>query len=229
MPQVVNRALVDKKSKDRALLPAFTAFSEYYGFDIRLARIRRPQEKGKVERFVGEFQTDFLPQLPKKTGHSLAELNAAAIDWCDEINSFIHHTTGKAPFDRLIEEDLAPLPDIRYLDNKTVKVNKDGTLSYRGEIYTVDNRFAKCTGEIIDKENTIFLNVDGEIVILGRRDLPVYARHFYSNTKTDWRIKQKKAPSVKSNLIDKLITYVFEEIVLDSHTLHCHLKRREAA
>ncbi len=224
MPQVVNRALVDKKSKDRALLPAFTSFSEYYGFNIRLARIRRPQEKGKVERFVGEFQSDFLPQLAKKTGHNLADLNVEALEWCDEVNARVHGTTHKVPFDQLVKEGLSPLPDIRYLDNKTVKVASDGTLSYRGEIYAVDNRFAKCTGEIIDMDNTIFLKVDGELILLGRRDLPVYARHFYSKTKTDWRVKQKHAPRAKSSVLDRLITDMFDEIKVDWDTLTCIMK-----
>lgn len=228
MPQVVNRALVDKNSKDRALLPAFTSFSEYYGFDIRLARIRRPQEKGKVERFVGEFQADFLPQLPKKTGHNLAGLNVEALEWCDEVNAQVHSTTNKVPFDRLKEEGLTPLPDIRYLDNKTVKVNRDGSLSYRGEIYTVDNRFAKCTGEIIDLDNTIFLQIDGELIILGRRDLPVYARHFYSKTKTDWRVKQKHAPKVKTGIFDRLIADILDEIVINWNTLSCSMKPKRS-
>ena len=225
MPQVVNRALIDKKSKDRALLPAFTAFSEYYGFDIRLARVRRPQEKGKVERFVGEFEKDFLPQLSKKTGHSLIDLNVEALAWCDEVNSRIHSTTNKVPFDRLTQEPLAPLPSTRYLDNKTITVNKDGTLSYRGEIYEVDNRFAYCTGEVIDQGNSILLMIDGELVILGRRDLPVYIRHYYSKTKIDWRLKQKHAPKVKPNsLINRIVTDVFDKIEVNWNTLTCFMK-----
>ena len=31
---------------ERELVPEFTSFADYYGFDIVLARIRRPQEKG---------------------------------------------------------------------------------------------------------------------------------------------------------------------------------------
>jgi len=229
MPQVVNRALVEKASKDRALLPAFTAFSEYYGFDIRLARVRRPQEKGKVERFVGEFQSDFLPQLEKKTRNNLDELNALAIEWCNEVNGRVHSTTNKIPFEQLSFEGLAPVPEIRYLDNKTVKVSKDGSLSYRGTIYNVDNRYANCIGEIIDMENTIFLKIDGDSIILGRRDLPVYARHFYSNTKSDWRITQKRARKKKSSIVNRIVPEnEFEEIIVNWDTLSCCMCRRSA-
>lgn len=50
MPQVVNRCLREGQPHqlERELVPEFTSFADYYGFDIVLARIRRPQEKGKV-------------------------------------------------------------------------------------------------------------------------------------------------------------------------------------
>ena len=48
-------------------------------FDIVLARIRRPQEKVKVERFIKYFKENFIPQLDKKTGHDLDELNRLAL------------------------------------------------------------------------------------------------------------------------------------------------------
>ena len=85
MPQVVNRCLREghPHQLERELVPEFTSFADYYGFDIVLARIRRPQEKGKVERFVGYFKDSFIPFLDKKTGHDLNELNDLARKWCD--------------------------------------------------------------------------------------------------------------------------------------------------
>ena len=54
MPQVVNRCLREGPTHilERELVPEFTSFADYYGFDIVLARIRRPQEKGYVKTFV---------------------------------------------------------------------------------------------------------------------------------------------------------------------------------
>ena len=45
MPQVVNRCLREghPHQLERELVPEFTSFADYYGFDIVLARIRRPQ------------------------------------------------------------------------------------------------------------------------------------------------------------------------------------------
>ena len=64
---------------ERELVPEFTSFADYYGFDIVLARIHRPQEKVKVERFIKYFKENFIPQLDKKTGHDLDELNRLAL------------------------------------------------------------------------------------------------------------------------------------------------------
>ena len=64
---------------ERELVPELTSFADYYGFDIVLARIRRPQEKSKVERFIKYFKENFIPQLDKKTGHDLDELNRLAL------------------------------------------------------------------------------------------------------------------------------------------------------
>ena len=46
MPQVVNRCLREGPTHilERELVPEFTSFADYYGFDIVLARIRRPQD-----------------------------------------------------------------------------------------------------------------------------------------------------------------------------------------
>ena len=62
MPQVVNRCLREGPTHilERELVPEFTSFADYYGFDIALARIRRPQEKGYSEK-----QDD-----PQVSGHS---------------------------------------------------------------------------------------------------------------------------------------------------------------
>lgn len=64
---------------ERELVPEFTSFADYYGFDIVLARIRRQQDKGTVERFVKYSKENFIPQLDKKTGHDLDELNRLAL------------------------------------------------------------------------------------------------------------------------------------------------------
>ena len=202
MPQVVNRCLTaeGRNSFERMLIPEFTSFADYVGFDITLARIRRPQQKGKVERVVKYFKEGFMPLLPKKTGHSLADLNQRAMQWCDEVNHQKHTTTMEIPYDRLESENLKPLPHIPYFEDTTVKVSKDGCISFRGRVFSVDIRFAGTEGKVVDLENTIFGYFDGKLVILGKRDLPVYIRHQYCQSRHSRKIKQKRTKSVTTNI-----------------------------
>ena len=213
MPQVVNRCINPRKSGKlkRELVPEFTAFADYYGFDIVLARIRRPQEKGKVERFVGHFKNSFLPLLGHKTGHDLQHLNRMAKEWCDDANHRIHGTTGKRPALLLHEENLRELPRTPYYENDTIQVQRDGSISYHGQIYQTDPGLSGCSGRIIDLQNTLFAFIDGRYFLLGKRDLPVYIRRRYSGTTQAVRQKHSKKPS-ESN---KLPVPHIEEITID--------------
>ena len=201
MPQVVNRCLIDRTSHklERELVPEFVSFSHYCGFEIRLARIRRPQEKGKVERFVEFFKDSFMPLLEKKTGHDLEDLNSRALLWCDKVNSQIHGTTGEKPCDRLPQEDLNPLPGIPYFQDDTVKVYRDGSIYYHGHVYLVDSKYAGEEGKIVQKGNSIFCIINNELVILGKRNLPVYIRKRYSRTEQTVKHQKQKQPSSKLN------------------------------
>jgi transposase len=202
MPQIVNRCLTTGagSSLERSLIPEFTSFADYVGFDISLCRIRRPQQKGKIERFVKYFKDGFMPQLPKKTGHSLADLNEQAMQWCDEVNNQVHMTTMEIPYDRLESENLNPLPQIPYLEDTTAKVSKDGCVAFRGRVFNVDMRFAGTEGKIIDLEDTIFGYFDGTLVILGKRDLPVHVRHQYCHSRNSGKLKQKRTRPVTSDI-----------------------------
>ena len=206
MPQVVNRCLVDRTSHklERELVPEFVSFADYCGFTIALTRIRRPQEKGKVERFVGFFKDSFMPLLEKKTGHDLEDLNSRALLWCDKVNSQIHGTTGEKPCDRLPQENLKPLPDITYFEDDTVKVYRDGSIYYHGYVYSVDSRYEGEDGKIVEKNNSIFCIINNELVILGKRNLPVYIRKRYSRTKQEVK-KQKKRKSKHNSLASRFI------------------------
>ncbi len=209
MPQVVNRCLIDRESHklERELIPEFVSFSHYCEFEIRLARIRRPQEKGKVERFVGFFKDSFMPLLEKKTGHDLGDLNSRALLWCDNVNSKVHGTTEEKPFDRLPDENLKPLPEVTYFQDNTVKVHRDGSIFYHGYVYSVDSKYAGEEGKIVIKGNSIFAIINNELVILGKRNLPVYIRKRYSRTEEPLKPqKQKKAKPVQNSLLSRFIS-----------------------
>lgn len=212
MPQVVNRCLREGQPHqlERELVPEFTSFADYYGFDIVLAHIRRPQEKGKVERFVGYFKDSFIPYLDKKTGHDLNELNTLARQWCDKVNSDVHSTTEEKPSARLPQETLRELPAIPYYEENTIHVQKDGSVYFHGRVYHVDESLAGCSGEVIDLEDTLFAKIDGRSFILGVRDLPVYIRKRYSHTKQN--IDGQKRRKYKTGTLDKWLPKLYENV-----------------
>lgn len=210
MPQIVNRCLREGKpyQLEREFLPEFTSFADYYGFDIVLACIRRPQEKGKVERFVGYFKDSFIPLLDKKSGHSLDQLNILARQWCDKVNSDIHTTTEDKPCDRLPYETLRELPSITYYEENRIVVQRDGSVYFRGRVYHVDESLAGCSGEVTDLEDTLFAKIDSRSFILGIRDLPVYIRKRYSHTNQN--IKRQNHRKQKTGTLDKWLPKLYE-------------------
>lgn len=87
-----------------------------------------------------------MPLLPKKTSHLFIDLNQQAIQRCDEVNNQIHMTTMEIPYNRLASEGLNPLTQIPYLEDTVAKVSKDGCVTFRGRVFTVDIRFAGIEG-----------------------------------------------------------------------------------
>lgn len=218
MPQIVNRCLREEGTHklQRELLPEFTSFADYYGFDIVLARIRRPQEKGKVERFVKYFKDSFMPFLEKRTGHNLDDLNRQALNWCDSVNKRIHTTTGEKPFKRLPLETLTELPPISYYEMNEAQVHLDGAVYFRGRLYYVDSSYSGNTGIIYDLEDTLFIEIEGKVMFLGTRNVPVFIRKRYSQTKQVVHGQKKRKHTSKS--LEKWVPKKYTDIDMDWRT-----------
>lgn len=229
MPQVVNRCLRDGTSHtlERELVPEFTNFADYCGFDIVLARIRRPQEKGKVERFVGFFNDSFMPLLEKKTGHDLDDLNRRARLWCDKVNSQIHGTTGEKPCERLPFENLNPLNEIAFYDNDTVTVHRDGSVYFRGFVYKVDEKYSGHEGKVIQQGNSIFAIINDDLVILGKRKLPVYIKKRYSHTNKSVK-GQKRSKPIRTSSIERWVSKTYGLIKITRRFMYEHFGKHDA-
>ena len=91
----------------------YVRFASHYSFRPDWCEAADPQSKGIVENLVGYAKRDLVvPQAPF-TG--LAAANAAARQWCAEVNSIAHSEICAVPADRLdAERDLLiPLPSLR--------------------------------------------------------------------------------------------------------------------
>ena len=62
-----------------------------------------PSRKGLVENLCGYVQTDLIvPALLEQDWPDLATANAAARNWCTEVNQQVHSEIGAIPAERLV-------------------------------------------------------------------------------------------------------------------------------
>lgn len=120
-------------------------FAGYLGISIKLARVRRPETKGKVERSIRTIKENFWPG---RTFSSLADLNNQAIQWCFDHDHSHHRSIGMTPIEAFAIESsrLRPLPPIATLDRfiaRARRVTLDGLVSFGGSCYQVPIRYAK--------------------------------------------------------------------------------------
>jgi transposase len=92
----------------------YAEFLEYYGSAPITARVRRPQDKGKVESGVKFVENNFLKNLDHKDFYRLEK---DIKKWIEKANQRVHGTTKKVPleqFNQIEKQQLIPLPDVRF-------------------------------------------------------------------------------------------------------------------
>lgn len=123
--------------------PNYVRFAAHYGFRPDWCESADPQSKGVVENLVGYAKTDLV--IPACDGWaSLGQANAAARDWCDEVNTVEHSEIAAVPADRLAEEVkvLRPLPSLRAAIQRgeVRKVDRLATVRFGSARYSVPAR-----------------------------------------------------------------------------------------
>jgi transposase len=94
-------------------------FASHYGFHPLPCRVRRPNDKGKVESGIKYVKCNFFSGRTFKNEQALKErLNR----WCHKVNSRIHGTTRKVPQELFEKEEKAKLIPLPQEEFKLVKV-----------------------------------------------------------------------------------------------------------
>jgi transposase len=108
--------------------PAYVRFATHHGFRPDWCEAHDPESKGIVEHLVGYAKRDLL--VPQAPFDDLASANAAARDWCDEVNVAVHSEICAVPAERLTVERelLGPLPSLR-MSTATIVTRKVDRLS----------------------------------------------------------------------------------------------------
>jgi transposase len=94
--------------------PRYLDFAAHYGFEPRACTVRKANEKGRVENFVGYVKKNLLAGLVLP--HSLGAINTAGRQWLDTIaNIRTHKETRQQPdqlFATVEKPALRPLPPV---------------------------------------------------------------------------------------------------------------------
>lgn len=100
--------------------PDYVRFASHYGFAPDFCHASDTQSKGIVEHLCGYAQSDLLVPLVTEAAVSgqpvsVAAANAAAAEWCLEVNAAVYSEICAVPDERLVTERavLAPLPSLR--------------------------------------------------------------------------------------------------------------------
>jgi transposase len=117
---------------------AFLEFLRPFRITPKATNVRKPHEKGKVEK--GAIHYIRYNFFPLRSFSNLEDIQRQADHWTDHVaNVRVHGTTGKRPKERFNKEVMRPLPqplpDCR--DTAHGKVHTDYSVRFDGNFYTV--------------------------------------------------------------------------------------------
>jgi transposase len=144
--------------------PEYVRLATHYRFRPDFCHAADPESKGIVENLVGYAKKDFI--VPDG---DLAEINAAAAVWCDEVNGREHTEICAIPVEQLlVERDvLRELPSLRprigHVEYR--KVDKLSTVRVGSARYSAPHRFVGHRVEVVvfDSQVRIYA-ADGEMI-----------------------------------------------------------------
>ena len=123
--------------------PNYVRFATHHGFRPDWCEAADPQSKGVVENLVGYATTDLVVPACDAWA-SLAQANAAAAAWCDQVNGRVHSEIAAVPAKRLESElgALRPLPSLRAAIQRgeARKVDRLATVRFGSARYSVPAR-----------------------------------------------------------------------------------------
>jgi transposase len=125
----------------------YAEMAEHYGCFIDPARIRRPKDKGKVERDVQTVREAVRREIVMNPSITLRELNQAMKHWMlHEYGERAHGTTREKPLVAFTERErpaLKPLPDERFEISvwKQATVHPDHYIQFRGKAFSVPHAY----------------------------------------------------------------------------------------
>lgn len=183
----------------------YACFLEHYGSTPVTARIRRGQDKGKIESGVKYIKNNFLKRIDNK---DYKMLQPALEVWTSKIcNRRLHGTTRKIPadvFENAEKKTLLPLPRERFeiFTTEKRKVNAYGHISYQYNYYSVPYQH---TGEELTiQSNSSILKILKEQDLVAVHTICDKQGHFVTKEEHKPPYKQKKSREHYQTRIDAI-------------------------
>ena len=156
------------------LNPTYHEFAKHYNVAVVPARVRKPQDKAKVETAVQIAERWILARLRDQQFFSIAELNAAIAPLSAELNerTMQHLDASRAElFKSLDQPVLKPLPaqPYEYAEWKRVKVHIDYHVQFDQRFYSVPYKLRGKRVDVRATENTIEVYHDNKRVASHKR------------------------------------------------------------
>lgn len=147
----------------------FQDFSHHMNFRVLPARVRKPQDKGCVERNIGVIQQQFYPRVRDRRLKSIQELNRALSDYMKTILHAEMKDRGCSRYDGFQYEKsyLLPLPQSSFVlpIYKMAKVHMDCHIQFQRNFYSVPHTYVQQTLKVRLIDNTLeIFDKDGESV-----------------------------------------------------------------
>ncbi len=144
VPDNMTAAVVHPDSHSPGLQQAFQEYAQLRGFFVDPARVRRPQDKARVENQIAYVRERCFDGEPPR---SLVEWREHAARWClDVAGARVHGTTRQVPreaFLRLEKPYLLPAPTERFDVPKwsEAKVHPDHHVQVERALYSVPTKY----------------------------------------------------------------------------------------
>lgn len=122
--------------------PKLLKYAEQVGFKPLRCQVRRPQTKGKVERFIGYLDNHFLPEARQRGLASLSDLNAAVREWLvrvdqEELREFCETRSVRFEKERACLGPWIGKAAPAILASQDLLVSREGTVSFETNRYSV--------------------------------------------------------------------------------------------
>lgn len=131
----------------------YVRFATFYGFGPDWCEAADPESKGIVENLVGYAKRDLV--VRQAPFDDLTAANAAARQWCHEVNTVPHSEICAVPAERLEAERelLSALPSLRPVIGKaaaTRKVDRLSCVRFGSARYSVPTRLIGCRVAVVE-------------------------------------------------------------------------------